>query len=288
MTRNNSARGCLAALLALCVSTAVAAETSNCKTTRVLEQTGAEGKYTFVLFYKEENAALQTMSKVLADGIGKRADRAVLTKVLLTDKAEQPVIDRFDVGRAPMPLTLAVAPNGAITGIFQQRLADENIEDAFVTPTMMKCMKSMQGGKVVIVCVQPAESAAIPQGVKELQLDPQFKNRLVILSTKAADKAETKFFNQVQIAPQQVTATTAVFLAPPGVLVGKFDASVTATQLAGALHQATHTCNDPNCKDPNCKHHHPQGTTPAPAAAPPSAAPQGRSAANSPATQKRK
>lgn len=285
MTRNMAARESLALLLSLCVSTAFAAETTApSKTRRVLDEAGEQGKYTFILFHKEDSAATQAMGKVLTDGIGKRSDRAVLTRVLLTDKEEQLIVSRFDVGRAPMPLTIAVAPNGAITGIFQQRLADSNIDDAFVTPTMMKCMKSMQEGKVVIVCVQPgtATTNVVPQGVKELQLDPQFKSRLVILSAKAQDPAETKFYNQVQINPKTFQAPTAVFLAPPGVLVGKYDTSVTAAQLSSALHHATHSCNDPNCKDPNCKHHHPQGTTGTAPAAPP------RSASTQPPVQKRK
>ena len=38
------------------------------------------------------------------------------------DPAEKALVEKFGVSRSPLPLTLAVAPNGAITGVFSQRL----------------------------------------------------------------------------------------------------------------------------------------------------------------------
>ena len=107
---------------------------------QMLTQAAEQQKYTFLLFFKEENAATKAMAQVVKEGIAKRKDRAVWADVQVTDPAEKAIVTRFDVSRAPMPLTLAVAPNGAITGIFSQKLDDTHLAAAFVTPTMTGCM----------------------------------------------------------------------------------------------------------------------------------------------------
>lgn len=234
------------------------------KAQTALDQASQSGKTVFLVFYKEENAAFQKMVEVVKAGVQKNAGKAESTSVLVTHPSEQSIVDRFQLGRAPMPLTLAIAPNGAVTGIFSRELTEERFQDAFVTPTMMRCMKSLQENRLVFVCVQNSEKAIVPAAVNDLQKDPTFKDRIVVVSMNLSDPAETKFLNQMQINPQApMLGTTAALLAPPGVLIGKYDATSTAAQIATALHQAGKCCDDPNCK-----HNHTapaQATRPAPA-----------------------
>ena len=113
-----------------------------------------------------------------------------------------------------MPLMIAVAPNGAITALVQQKLTAQSIQDASVTPTMMQAMKSLQAGKLVLVCVHGSTRSAVPGAVKDFQTDPHFKDRLTTFSLEAADPGEAKFLTQMQLDPE-ATATKAVLLAPP-------------------------------------------------------------------------
>ena len=53
------------------------------------------------------------------------------------------------MSRAPMPLVLAIAPNGAITGGFPTRFEEEQLLGAFATPGTQKVIKSLQEGKLV-------------------------------------------------------------------------------------------------------------------------------------------
>ena len=213
-----------------------------------LEQAASEGKYTFLVFYKTNDAATQTMTATLKEGLTNRADSAKAAYVQVGQPAEKALVDRFDVSRAPMPMTIAVAPNGAITGMFAQKLSAEGIENSFVTPTMTKCMKSLQAGKLVFVTVQGSAKAPAPASLKDFQADPHFKDRLVTFSLLAADPEEVKFLKQMQIDAAKTTGTTTVLLAPPGVLVGKFDAFTSKDDIAAALAKAGKCCEDPNCK----------------------------------------
>lgn len=222
----------------------------------------------FLLFYRQNDLATNQMAQALKDGLARRGGVASSTMVRITNAAEKPIVDRFDVSRAPMPLTVAVAPNGAITGVFQ-KLTDPNIESAIVTPTMTRCMKALQDNKLVFVCVQTGNRDVVPAAVQGFQTDPQFQSRTHVVSMRLQDPAEGKFLDQMQIDPRQTTAPLAVLLAPPGVLIGKYDARATKEQVAAAVHKAGKCCDDPNCK------HNQAATTPAAA---PSAA---RTPANS-------
>lgn len=240
------------------------------KAQQVLDRAAQDQKFTFILFYKEADAATKSVAQIIRDGVAKRKDQATWTSVRVTDTAEQAIVERFDVSRTPMPLTMAVAPNGAITGIFSERMEDSHMAAAFVTPTMMRCMKSMQSGKLVLVCVQPAAKSAIPTAVKEFQADPEFKQRVVVVSMQSRDPAEAQFFDQMQVDPSLLDAPLTVFLAPPGVMVGKFESGATREDLAAALHRAGKCCDDPNCKH----NHDPAAAPPAPSKPPAQTAPR--------------
>ena len=59
-------------------------------------------------------------------------------------------------------MTVAVAPNGAMTKLTPGSISDEQIEQSFVTPAMAHCMKSMQDGRLVFICVQANDKAVDP------------------------------------------------------------------------------------------------------------------------------
>ena len=223
-----------------------------------LDAAEMDGKFTFIVFVREDSAAAREMLKIAKTGAARREAQAVVTTARANDPAEKALIERFGIGRAPMPVTVAVAPNGAITGVFAKTLSDEHMDAAIVTPTMMTCMKSLQNKKLVFVLVAASDKAEMPAGVKSLQSDPLFKDRMTFASMRVDDPAETRFISQMKIDPLRVEGPYAVLIAPPGVLVGHFDSTATGAQIAAAIHKSGQCCDDPNCK---------HGAAPAPAPA---------------------
>jgi hypothetical protein len=134
-----------------------------------------------------------------------------------------------------------------MTKLTPTTITDQPIEQSFVTPSMAHCMKSMQDGRLVFVCIQTNPKPIIPAGVRDFSSDPEFKNRVAIVPVHAADPAESELVRQLE-ADSPTKGATTVFLAPPGVLVGKFGPAATKEQLAVALHKAGQCCDDPNCK----------------------------------------
>lgn len=212
-----------------------------------LDASAQTGKFTFIVFYREDSDAARNMFQV-ARTEAARADRATAVAARLDDPAEQALVEKFGVGRAPMPMTIVVAPNGAVTGLFPKTLTAERIETAIVAPTMMECMKHLQDGKLVFVCLTRAEKAPVPSGVQALQRDPHFKERIATVALRVDDRREERLVQQMKLDAQSVNGPYAVLIAPPGVLVGHFDAQASAEHIAAAIAKAGQCCEDANCR----------------------------------------
>jgi len=215
---------------------------------QVLEQASIQNRYTFLIFYREDSQATRAMAQAVNGTVAQRPGGASATYVQTSHPSNKPLVDRFGLGRAPMPLTVAVAPNGAMTGIFPTKVTDEQLAGSFVTPSMAGCMKAMQSGKLVLLCVQTSPADVLPQAVRDFQADPQFAARVAVVALPVADPSEADLLKELQIDVQQPGYATTVFMAPPGVLVGKFSATATKDELAVALHKAGKCCDDPHCK----------------------------------------
>jgi hypothetical protein len=215
---------------------------------RQLAEAAAEGRYTFVLFWKQDDAATRAMEDSLAAGVGQRGEQATWMKIRVNDPSEQGMVARFDATRSPMPTAMALAPNGAVTGVFPTKVEDKQIEGAILTPACSDMIKALQQQKIALVCLQRAGSTEVPQGVADFEADPHFAGRTHVTVVSADDPAEAKFFARLRGNRTAAGPLVAMF-APPGAHIGTYNGTITAAQLSKAIHDAG-KCG------PNCKHHH--------------------------------
>ena len=203
--------------------------------------------FSYIVFYRHDDDLTQAMCQVVKDAAAKQPDAVTPRFVQITNPAEAAVVKQFNMGRAPMPLTLVTAPNGAVTGVFRKRVTEEDLTGAFVTTSMSHCMKAMQDGKLVFLALQTTPDVTVPQGVADFLDDPEFKERVTVIPVQSTDQAEAQLLGELKIGagPNQPTVA---FFAPPGVVVGTFGAASTKAEITGALHAAGKCCNDPNCK----------------------------------------
>jgi hypothetical protein len=215
---------------------------------RLLSDAAAEGKYTFVMFWKQDDQATRAMEKRLAAGVGQRGEQATWMKIRVTDPAEQGLVARFDATRSPMPTIMALAPNGAVTGVFASKVEDKQIDGAILTPACSDMIKALQQQKIALVCLQQGGATQVPKGVADFEADPHFAGRTHVTVVSADDPAETTFFAKLK-GNRTATGPLVAMFAPPGAHIGTYDAKITAAQLSKAIHDAG-KCG------PNCKHHH--------------------------------
>ncbi len=219
-----------------------------------LREASDSGKYLFAFFFKTEDEQTLAMRKVYDGAMEKVADRARRVAVNITDASEKDVVAKFDLERAPMPLVLSIAPNGAITGGFPTKFGVQQLVDAFATPATEEVMKSLQDGKLVFVCIQNAKTkcnADAMQGVRDFKADSRFAAATEIVTIDPGDAKEIGFLTDLKVSPDTSEAAT-VFVVPPGKAIAKFEGATSKDALVELISKAGSACGPGGCGPGGC------------------------------------
>lgn len=219
-----------------------------------VEKAAEAEKYLFALFRKEEDGDTAAMRSVLQEVIKEVADRADSVEVNVSTASERSIVDKFGLDRAPMPLILAIAPNGAITGGFPTKAEKQELLDAFASPSMEKCMKPLQENKLVLLCVQNAATEsndAALKGVGEFKADARFAEATEIVMLDPTDVAEAAFLKDLRIDPK-IEAAVTVFLAPPGMPIGMYKGATSKDEIVATLEKSSSACGPGGCGPGGC------------------------------------
>lgn len=210
-----------------------------------MQQAASANKHLFVFVHEGNGGSTMTLRKDFEAALGRLADQAQWTAVDRTEPGEKAFVDKYGLASAPMPLVLAVAPNGAITGGFPATQGtEERFREALASPSLQQCLKALQDRRLVMVCLQNARTQANEEamkGVNDFKANSQFASITEIVKVDPSDAKETKLLAQLKADPQAKTATTA-FLAPPGVLVAKVEGPTTKDALVASLQKAMAAC----------------------------------------------
>ncbi len=215
-------------------------------TTEQVETAAESGKYTYVMFYRSNDDATQRMARAVQSHVAEVGDRTTWVTVNVHDRREAPLVKRFDASRIPLPAVFGVAPNGAVTGVFREKVNEEQLHMAILTPMYSDMVKGLQSQRIAVVCMMPDADAPIPTGVKALQQNPAFEGKLHQVRACASDSSEAEFFRRMHVDPDLDAPVVLVF-APPGTHVGTFEATVSGQELAQALHRSG-KCNCSKCQ----------------------------------------
>ena len=155
----------------------------------------------------------------------------------VTAESEKEAVSKYQLAYAPMPLLLAIAPNGAVTGGFPVRASAESLKDTIVSSSTAKCLKGFQDQKLVFVCIQNEKSDQAKeamQGVKDFAKDPRFAKDTLVIKVDPTDEGEGQLLTDLDVDPQSKEPVT-VFFAPPGRFVGEFRGATNAEELVQTL-----------------------------------------------------
>lgn len=221
-----------------------------------IEKAAKANKYLFIFFFEGQDANTTAMNGVFQAAMTKMADRADSIALSVADTAEKPLVDKFSVRGAPMPLVLALAPTGAPTRAFPKRFEEADFQQAFVSPCCAKCMKAIMDRHLILICVQNDQtqsSQEAMQGVEAFKADPQYAKVTEVVTLNPADKAERPFLKALEVDPQTTTAVT-LLVTPPGAPIASFAGAVTKEQIAAKLASAqSGCCPGGKCGPGGCK-----------------------------------
>lgn len=218
-----------------------------------IEKAAATDKYAFIFFYSDEGEQTQLRRAAFRKAMSKITEKAVALEIDATDAAERQIVNRFEASRAPMPLVLAVAPNGAITGGFPQEFEETQLLGAFASPCEEKSLKALQERKVVLLCVQNGSTKLnddAMKGVQDFKADPNFGPSTEVVILDPADSSESEFLKALQVAPQTNSAIT-VCLVPPGNAAARFTGATKKETIVAAL-SSSGGCGPGGCGPGGC------------------------------------
>ncbi len=212
-----------------------------------------EGKYLMIFFYKPtQGDNLISDANTLAN---KFADKLNIININLDDPNEKFLVDTYRAQKAPMPLILLVAPNGAVTGSFLKTIPEEDkFKSSLFGPGMQKCVSALQKGKLLFVCLQSKttkENEAALSGVQQIAKDSKFGIFTEIVMVDPTDPNETQLLKRFNINAKITTAET-IFLMPPGRIAGKWIGATSKDTIINRIMAMSRSCGDPKCKDPKC------------------------------------
>jgi hypothetical protein len=113
-----------------------------------MERAFKDGKHAFVLFYHSGDQANNKMKETFARAEAKLQTRAVFTVVDVESSSESRLIEKYGVRQAPLPLTMVLAPNGAIVRAFTKPVDEKALAGAFASPKVAEVLKALQGGGI--------------------------------------------------------------------------------------------------------------------------------------------
>ncbi|MFH1278516.1 MAG: hypothetical protein ABIK65_09070 [Candidatus Eisenbacteria bacterium] len=202
-----------------------------------IREASAAGKYAFLFFYRGEDGQTKKMKGVFDAAMDRMEGRAEPVLVDIDDPRSLPLVDRYGAGRAPMPLVLAIAPNGAVTRGLPREFNEDQLMEGLVSPCMEKCMGALQKQKLTLLCVHEpgsAEGADAMKGVGELQADPQYGGIVEVVRVDPSDGAEARLLSDLQVSAAPGDAIT-VLLAPPGKILATLAGAITKSDLVAAI-----------------------------------------------------
>ncbi|WP_166823358.1 hypothetical protein [Thalassoroseus pseudoceratinae] len=210
----------------------------------MLATSAEEGCFTYVLFWRNNDDATQRMGTNLQQATSRMKLRVNTVSVRVTDPHELETVKRFDVERAPLPLIIAVAPNGAVTKAWFLKASREQLHEGLVSAGTAACLKAMQQKKLSLICVYNSVTAhrdSLKQAAIGIKADRRFGAATEVIEIDPADVREHAFLASLQVKPNSNEAV-AVLVSPAGHPIGKMTGAVTATQLIKTIEAAMQGC----------------------------------------------
>lgn len=241
---------------AACTMFSATAEARTSSGDNAIHAAAKQNRYAFVTFYKGNDSASKEMLADVRSIQGKLASRADFVSVDVGDKANRQVVARYGADRSPVPLTIVIAPNGAITAGFPREIKKTDFSDVFVSDGIAAVLKVMQGRKIAAVCLESSRTkynkqcSATARGVRS---DSRLGGAVETVTIDPSDRSESKLLKQWGVNGNSANAQLVV-IAPPGRVVGKFDGAESKDSVMASLMKSlSGGCGGGSCGPGGCK-----------------------------------
>jgi hypothetical protein len=222
-----------------------------------VQQAGSAGKYALLCLWRGDGEVAEVRDFrsrfATAAAASPASTKAVAVQARVDDPASAALVKRLGLERAPLPLILAVAPNGAVTRAYPQT-PEDNFAAAFVGPGFAGCIKAMQDGKLAVLRVGSEQAPGMSEmrtAADTFAARPELSGQAAVIAIDPTSADEAGLLQALGIDASAGTPLVAL-VAPPGRLVTALPHPVTSAQLDDALASALAGGCGPSCGTPNC------------------------------------
>ncbi|MCX5752540.1 MAG: hypothetical protein NTW97_02705 [Candidatus Krumholzibacteria bacterium] len=188
-----------------------------------LRRAASENKHLFVFFFSQDDEATRLARKTIEQAVRGMGRSAEWIAVDIANASEAEIVKKYNIRSAAMPIVIAFAPNGAITGGFRTAdINEEKLKGAIASRGMQESMKALQENKLVFICCQGKKTQFNKEamaGVNDFRADTRYAAYTTVVKIDPADKAEQGFLSQLKMDPNAKDAATAI-LVPPNMVLG--------------------------------------------------------------------
>lgn len=167
-----------------------------------------------------------------------------LKQIGIKDPANAKVVEYYGASRAPMPLVLCTASNGAVTKAFVAPFPAAQLREGIVSRGTAESLKALQENKLVVLCAlnsgTPSNHTAL-SNARALKADQRFAKAVEVIALDVHDQSETSLLAGVKL-DANMAEPTIVILAPPGKQLATLTGAVTTEQIAEKLVAAQSAC----------------------------------------------
>lgn len=215
-----------------------------------IETAEKQHQYLFLLFYDQKNDSFKAMEAVIKTFINKSPQKILTYNALSTDNKEADTVAKYGISRAPLPIVLVFASNGAITGGFPQKVDENQLKQCLVADITMKILKTLQEKKIALIMLQNGKTKFNPESTavaNDFSNDSRVKGYVDQIKADPADPKNKEFLDQCKLNPGLWEATI-VLIVPPGKMGGIYSGKTTKD----ALIQGLSACSSGGCGSGGC------------------------------------
>jgi hypothetical protein len=181
---------------------AVSAELeSQSKAEIAIGEASKENRYLYLVFYKQNDPKSEEMKQAVAQAQKEVSAKADVAYVDFVDKSEQALLGKWGIDESLIPITLVIAPNGAIVKGFSGQVTSDNLTKAFVSPKMAEIIKATQDQKLIYLYVANLSLKYYKENLATIQAtaDTDFKGSVQIIEVDPQDKGEATLIEQCKV-----------------------------------------------------------------------------------------
>lgn len=211
-----------------------------------LKRAQDQKKHAFLLFYKQGDEACAKMRKTLDAAEKTLRKRAVFYAADVAAEKDKETVAKYQADKAPLPLTLVFAPNGALERTHVGKAVNAKaLANSFSSAKLAEVQKHLQDRKLVLLCAQNDHTKHNSESRRAAEAAikaPRAGGQIVLVNVDPRDGDSADLLKQVKLDSSLKEASICILI-PPSTLGKTVQGATTKDALWEAITSSASACS---------------------------------------------